>query len=280
MEKRLQGTRPDFLFIFSFLLMLTVQSSSVVIAQCELNQNIIDICRSDPEWRYSPAIYPVCAGSNNPDGSLSEGLACAGAGAPYQQDLTVVLPDSIEYQGFALDFNYAILKNPLEMGLPEGMHLSAEGVSDWTLEDDSEYCLMISGTANEIADYSIALDMQFCAEVGGVPICVDTIVGCYQLSVVDVCVANRKLVDVSGTERHSVMVVPNPFSSFAEVRVSSPVRESVVFSVYDLNGVLVRQEDWMLEKGDNQFPISSMKLSAGTYFYGVAGIGGQFLIID
>ncbi len=259
----------------SMILLAVFTNDKTLMAQCNLNQEVVDICQTDPEWKYSPAIYPVCAGSQNPDGTDSNGLPPGEVGLDYSQDFTVVLPDSIYYDVFdiVLDFNYAILTNPDDIGLPPGMNLVADpNIEDWTLEGSTAYCLELAGAPQESGSYPLSLVLEFCAAVVGVETCIDTTINCYGLEVVHV--ANE---DLSSSEQANFS--PNPVQQTAQLNLDLPKAQNSVFRLYDLSGNLLREEQVPLHAGKNQIDFDRGGLGAGMYLYALdAIISGQVLI--
>ena len=76
--------------------------------------------------------------------------------------------------------------------------------------------------------------------------------------------------------------IPNPFNKTTTIRFVSPKNQKFIFSVYDVNGRIIKTKRINANKGNNEFVFSREGLSSGVYIYklsdGVNTVAKRFVV--
>ncbi|MGB0839807.1 MAG: T9SS type A sorting domain-containing protein [Chitinophagales bacterium] len=208
---------------------------------------------------------------------VSEGITPVCQGQPYEFDLTISVPDSVDVSMFADGLSgvwvidSVVLTSPNDIGLPEGLTFTSN-LSNWTFYANSVGCARIAGITNQVGDFNMSLAVNFYSAnfLNGlvpVPINFDG----YNISVVETgssspCVV-AGLADVVATQALSVQAKPNPFSGSTQFNIQLDQQESLSLEVYNATGQLVFQDNKMGQGGENTWRFDVNNYQKGLYYY-------------
>jgi hypothetical protein len=239
------------------------------------------------------SLNPTFIASNNvgvyPD-SLTNFISGT-VGIPYEQNLTVKVPKDTTASGFTFCFNKFVLYTPTGItnyNLPPGLNIG------------SSTSAVANGTVNGAVSLKFPGNANNCASIFGIP----TVAGTYTLQLeiqpytngpvipfVSPCsnnaasgstvtagpqVLNYYIINISsptglvdlGNDKMSLSQnIPNPFSSFTDIKFYVEGEDNATVTVYNALGSIVSQQTITTLVGENKVTINASNLSNGTYIY-------------
>ncbi len=222
-------------------------------------------CTPDPQFT-NPGVYPL----------PTSGVLTGTENVAYSQVFTVNVPadttiDLSSIIGFPtppvnVTVNYQTITGV--NGLPTGLAYNCDTIACYWFGGTSG-CLEVSGTPtttgqftfNMLGDLNITVP-QSIPIIGGTQQNIPTPLA-YQLTI-DPSVS----VDPALNSKFTVSQnTPNPFGYQTEISVFSPFAADISLEVYDLQGKVVKRDQFAQVAGDFQFTLDASDLESGIYLY-------------
>ncbi len=156
------------------------------------------------------------------------------------------------------------------VGLPSGIQMSCNEPS-CIYPGNSIGCINIFGTTNAVGvhDLEFKVDGWVTAPIIGV-VSMSVAVGDYVYLTGYKLVVNGSGADVELIHSNTFEVlqnIPNPFTDNTSITYNLIQQRNVLFSVYDLMGAKVMEQQFVAKSGTNTIELSANELESGIYFY-------------
>lgn len=195
----------------------------------------------------------------------------------YSFVLTAVVPDSID-TGTA--FGKAVLdyiKITSVNGLPSGITYQCVP-STCQFENNTTGCVLISGTTTDpagVSNLTVTADVRIGAGLAGFTLPYtfpDTTIapGCYLFVVAEP-------VGINEAYSHDISCKPNPVQNNATISFENGNATTANLSIVNLNGQIVKTENFNTQNGRNTYTFDVSDLSNGVYYYTVTSGDLKFL---
>lgn len=238
---------------FLFLLLF---ASTQLIAQCE----------PDPQYEDAPAgVYPLPDSVGSPTSSLPMGFE----DEPYELLFTAVVPDTTTIEltpgsPALLDLDNVTLLSI--DGLPPGLSFDCNP-SDCVFPDQSQGCVLISGTPTQVGTYSLIVNTTVGVGAAMLPVSFPglLVAGQYVIVIDESVAVDDAVKDVIGLRQNT----PNPFTDITEIQVDTKQSGMFEFKVYNVLGKLLHNREVLLSAGNNTITFDGSNLYSGMYFYSV-----------
>jgi len=223
-------------------------------------------CEPDPQYADAPAgVYPLPDSVGSPTSSLPTGFE----NQPYELLFTAVVPDTTTIEltpgnPSLLDLDNVTLLD-IE-GLPPGLSYSCNP-PDCIFPDESQGCVLISGTPTQAGTYSLLVNTTVGVGVAMLPVTFPglLVAGEYKILIDEDIAVDDVAEDVLGLGQN----IPNPFSNFTEIQIDTKRSGLFEFKVYNVLGKLLYDEKVTLSVGKNTITFDGSQLHSGIYFYSV-----------
>lgn len=231
------------LFIFLSVFFLGFITTNVVTAQCNPDTiNCIDV--DDPG--------EIC-----PD-TLVEGMV----NVPYNEVVTVIPPDSYNYNGSPVDLSHIQIIDI--SNIPPGLSYVSNATDD-IFEVGTYYCILISGTPTTEGTFQLEIEAKPWVQNTPMPL---TVTDDSSLFIVIKPYVNS-ITDLPAPAFSVKAAFPNPFDRASEIECTLPYSGKTRLSVFDELGRDLYQEEKILSRGSHTFIISGDNLQPGIYFYSI-----------
>ena len=203
-------------------------------------------CTPDPQYT-SPGIYP----------DTITNLPHATATVAYNTTMTAVVPaDTTVIVTIPID-SIGITQFT---GLPTGLTWQANTSSNYW-HGGTSGCVLISGTTTQVGIFPLSIQTKTYLGLGMQP--VNTPVLGYKIVVDPITGINNVNLEKFDISQNS----PNPFSFKTDILFTSPVAETIQFTVYNLIGEVVYKESINAIAGINEIEFTTSNLPSGIYMY-------------
>ena len=241
----------------STLLVLLLLAAGAVQAQSS--------CTPDPQFT-SPGVYPL----------PTSGTLNGTENVAYSQVFTVNVPadttiDLTAIIGFPtppvnVSVNYQTITGV--NGLPTGLNYNCDTIACWWAGGTSG-CLEVSGTPTQTGQFTFNMlgDLNITVP-SGVPIIGGTQQNiptplAYQLTIDPATSVDPALNSAFSVSQNT----PNPFGYETEISIFSPFSADVSLEVYDLQGKVVKRDQFSQVSGEFSFTLNASDLVPGIYLY-------------
>lgn len=252
----------------------------LVLVASFLNQISAQVCVRDSNLLLigdllSPAPY-------SPDSPFYN-LKTACINEPYQQSVTVLVPDSFSLQGNMVKITNVTLPPNAVKGLPTGLTYSCDP-ANCTFLPLTLGCILLYGTptsANIPDTFTLGITAKVTISLSGIPFTVDvTFPGdvapgnFYYLILKNQgeCVSSDSELDGPFSQ---VRALPNPTTGHTIIEAQSTQTGTFLFEVFDLLGKQLHSEKVLLYEGENKFTFDASSLPTGTYLYTLGNAEGK-----
>jgi len=201
---------------------------------------------------------PLCVDTESPGQICPDSLPDGTENIEYSQVITIIPPDTIEYQGNTVLISH--LKLETINNLPLGLTYESNVAGDLFAVGNS-YCVLVSGTPTTVGEYQLSIEVT--PYVLGFP-APTTIVDDTSLAITIIAEVS---VELNTLNKFEVKTIPNPFSSSIEMPFTSPQNGLAELFIYDKIGKMVYSEKYNAKQGDNKFDFNGNNLNTGMYFY-------------
>ncbi len=218
------------------------------------------------EGQHIQGLFPLPSGIAHPDGSISEGLPPAIVGEPYEFQMTIFVPDSVDIFGNVPSLsrmeklNYIEFLGLNEDGVPPGISFRIEGSPAYLLPGNN-YCGVLSGTPQSVWNQQCEVELNFSCNVN---IALENSEDLdWPANFDSYCFLVEDYVQAESLGAEEIVAYPNPAKEF--VRLPLPVvstGETLVRAV-DLGGNLVVEELFVDSNGDIELNVATW--SSGIY---------------
>jgi len=203
---------------------------------------------------------------------------------PYQQSVTVFVPDSFSYLGnmvkvasVRLDTTNAVT------GLPTGLTYTCDP-NNCTFLPLTLGCILIHGTpalSNMPDTFSLGIKAKVTILIGSFPFTIDITFPDFApgnfyymiLKAQGEC-ASSSSSDLDGPFSQ-VRAIPNPTTGQTIIEAQSMQNGTFLFEVFDLLGRQLHSEKVQLYEGENKFNFDASSLPNGTYLYTIGNAEGK-----
>lgn len=156
------------------------------------------------------------------------------------------------------------------LGLPAGIQMSCSEAS-CVYQGDTIGCINIFGTTNAVGvhDLDFKVDGWVTAPIIGV-ISMSVATGDYVYLTGYKLVVNGSGADVELIHSNTFEVlqnIPNPFTGTTSITYNLMQQRNVSFSVYNVMGAKVMEQQFVANTGTNTIELSANELESGIYFY-------------
>ena len=208
-------------------------------------------------------------------------------GLPYEQNITVRVPQDTSSGGFTFCFNRFTLSTPTVVtnyNLPPGLNFgsSTAAVNNGTVNGspslkfpgNANSCASIYGTPTVAGTYSLQLTVDAYATLsftgcptspnvsGGTGLQTQTLK--YYKITINPPVGVQEL----GKDKMALYQnVPNPFTTSTDIKFYVEGEDDAIVTVYNALGAIVNQQTIKTVPGENKVTISARDLANGTYIY-------------
>ena len=257
----------------ALLLLCLFLASTITPSQaqvCERDSNLLVV-----GGLFSPAPY-------SPDSPFYK-LNVACIGEPYNQSVTVAIPDSFSLMGLSAKIQNVTLPANAITNLPTGLTYTCDP-PNCTFLPLTLGCIRIHGTpgASNMPDtFDLGISANVTILVNGFPFPVpitfpgDAAPGNhYYLILKNAGECASSTADVN-SPFSSVRAMPNPTTQQTTIEVQSTQNGVFLFEVFDLLGKQVHHEKVQLYEGENRFSFDAANLPNGTYLYTVGNASGK-----
>ncbi|MCS6929809.1 MAG: T9SS type A sorting domain-containing protein [Saprospiraceae bacterium] len=247
----------------NFLLLLCMTSSLVLSEQsalaqrCERDSNLLKT-----RQLLSPAPY-------SPD-SPYYNLKVACINEPYNQSVTVLVPDTFVYLGFKVPIQSVSipLTNAIE-NYPVGMTYTCDP-PNCVFQALSLGCILMHGTPSPINQpdtFDLAITVRVKTLLGEVPLKLPRDINPNYhyyliLRAQGQCASSIQTLEEPFT---ALRLMPNPSSQKSYLEAISTQRGLFQLQVLDVYGQLIQQQTILIQEGENRIPIDLSTFAAGTY---------------
>jgi len=200
----------------------------------------------------------LCIDTESPGQMCPDSLPNGTENLEYNQVITILPPDTIEYQGNTVLISH--LKLETINNLPPGLTFESNVAGD-LFAVGSSYCVLVSGTPTTAGEYQLSIEVT--PYVLGFP-APTTIIDDTSLSIT----INAEIsIELNSINKFEVKPIPNPFTSSVELYFTSPQSGFAQLFIYNKIGKTVYSEQTEVIIGDNKFKFTGNDLSTGMYFY-------------
>ncbi len=256
------------------LLLLTLLFAAIV------NQATAQICVRDSNLLntgslLSPAPY-------SPDSPFYN-LKTACINEPYEQSVTVLVPDSFALQGNMVKVVSVTLPPNAVTGMPTGMTYTCDP-TNCTFLPLTLGCIRLHGTpamSNMPDTFTLGITANVTISISGIPLTVNVVFpgdvapGNFYYLILKAqgqCVSSSS--DLDGPFS-SVRTIPNPTTGQTIIEAQSTKNGTFLFEVFDLLGKQLHSEKVQLYEGENKFTFDASSLPNGTYLYTLGNDDGN-----
>lgn len=256
------------------LLLLTLLFTAI------FNQTTAQICVRDSNLLVtgdllSPAPY-------SPDSPFYN-LKTACINEPYEQSVTVLVPDSFALQGNLVKVVSVTLPPNAVTGLPAGLTYTCDP-GNCTFLPLTLGCIRLHGTptsANMPDTFTLGITAKVTISVSGIPFTVDVTFpgdvapGNFYYLILKPqgqCVSSNSDIDGPFSQ---VRALPNPTTGQTIIEAQSTQTGTFLFEVFDLLGKQLHSEKVQLYEGENKFTFDASGLPNGTYLYTLGNTEGK-----
>lgn len=215
-----------------------------------------------------------CIDINAPGEICPSALPDATVNEPYDETITIIAPDTVEYGELVIALLYIVLDSVEQ--LPPGIDYIT---SADTLYPDSAYCVQVFGTPTEAGEFPIAIYVNPFIDIGTGPISVGQIAD--DTSVVMTVLGTSGIDPYPVHEFRVLPNIPNPFSEITRLGFYTPFDDRIELKVYNILGELMHEELLGVPPGEHYFRFNGRELIPGTYFYRVTNsssfLTGKFI---
>ena len=217
-----------------------------------------------PDAQYSVAgIYPDSATNLSP----------AYVGQPYSENITIITPNDTDvvYLGVPINVTIDDIVLTSVTGLPSNFDYSCDP-PNCTFSGGSVECAELFSitdpTISDIGIYPIVFETT--TSVSGVPIIgvttQDDVIDYYYLEISNTTSSFNMLMDFTFELKE---VYPNPVMNNTNIQFISGINKDIVFSIYNLLGVVIETRVLTAQRGVNNIPINTTSYPEGIYLYSV-----------
>lgn len=210
-------------------------------------------------------------------------LKVACIGEPYEQSVTVAIPDSFTFSGITAKIVNVTLPANAVKNLPAGLTYSCDP-PNCIFQPLSLGCIRVHGTpaASNMPDtFDLGISANVTILVNNIPFPApitfpgDLAPGNhYYLILKNAGECISSTADLNSTFS-GVRALPNPVSGQAIIEVQSTQNGVFQFEVFDLLGKQLHRETVQLYEGENKFPFDATALPNGTYLYSIGDTNGK-----
>lgn len=240
------------------LLSLLMIGSCAIIANAQTGGTA---CTPDQQYAGNPGIYP----------DTVQNLPVGEAGNPYQAVITAVVPSdtTVDFPGVGivtLTINY--MKIDSAVGQPEGFTYSCNP-ADCSFPGNSINCISIDGNPTIADTGTYPLIVYVTANVthallGTFDAPQSTVTG-YQI-----VIEGPGAVEVLDANKFEVgQNIPNPANGSTTINFTSPAPSTVDFKVYNMLGMVVKNDKIDAVSGVNKIRFNTNELAQGVYVYAI-----------
>jgi len=202
---------------------------------------------------------------------------------PYEQSVTVLVPDSFNLQGNMVKVVSVTLPPNAVTGLPTGLTYTCDP-SNCTFFPKVLSCILLHGTpasSNMPDTFTLGIKANVTISVSGIPLTVnvtfpgDVAPGNYYYLILKPqgqCVSSST--DLNGPFSQ-VRALPNPTTGQTIIEAASTQAGTFLFEVFDLFGRQLHSEKVQLYEGENKFPFDASGLPNGAYLYTLGNAEGK-----
>ncbi len=246
--------------ILLFISLFVAMWNAVAAQTCQPAQNLPDTVVGVIPFPYDR--------QTNPTGGITD-TACVNE--PFRFVFTLVVPDTFRLGGVTLPLNSIDLgPTGAIRNLPRGIGYVCNP-PNCVFQKNTKGCVLLSGTVNDTAG---VYDLQISGIVRtgflDIPLTFPNAAifpGNYFLHVKRQGQCRTASVGDLAALGVSAQVRPNPFSSFAQIMISTPFSGEFDLIVTDLLGRKVHRQRLRLLEGENTVDFDGSDLSAGIYIY-------------
>lgn len=208
-------------------------------------------------------------------------------GVPYVQNITVKVPKDTTSSGITFCFNRFVLSTPtgtVNYNLPPGLLLgsSTAAVANGTVNGavslkfpgNANNCASIYGTPTTAGSYTLSMlvDAYATPAFGSCP--TNPVVGngskvssqTLNYYIINIGLSTG-VIDLGNDKLDLFQNVPNPASSFSDIKFYVEGQDDAIISVYNMLGAVVSQQTIKTVVGSNTVTINTSELASGTYIY-------------
>lgn len=202
---------------------------------------------------------------------------------PYEQSVTVFVPDSFALQGNMVKVVSVFLPTNAVSGLPTGLTYSCDP-DTCLFQPKTLGCIRLYGTpalSNTPDTFSLSITAKVTILLGPLPFTVDVKFpgdaapgNFYYLILKGQGECASSSTDLDGPFSQ-VRAIPNPTTGQTIIEAQSTQNGMFLFEVFDLLGRQLHSEKVPLYEGDNKFNFDASSLPNGTYLYTIGNAEGK-----
>ncbi len=184
----------------------------------------------------------------------------------YSETIYFAVPESISYDMISGAVTNFTLENVT--GLPNGLDYDCDNAScEWAGGDFG--CVTLSGTISDTTapstQWVIALKLSAEANVGGVPIPLDTTAMDGIIGGTTVILATAENLSIEEEAFNTVALYPNPTATVSTMRFNALTAETAMMSITDMSGRVLYNTSFESNIGENTIEIPASQFAAGLY---------------
>ena len=215
-----------------------------------------------------------------PPGSTAPTLLPACINQPYEQSITIKVPETFTFQGITLPLtNASIATTGAIINLPSGLTYKCDP-PNCVFPAKTLGCVLIYGTPNKPSEAPKVFEPSINATVqtsfGPIAITFPGPIapGKYymELRAAGNCVSSAY---DFGSPISSVKNTPNPFSGQTLIELESAKSGEFLFEVFNAVGQRIHHQQIQIVEGPNQFTFDAGDLDTGMYYYQIGNADGK-----